>query len=522
MVRKLYITIVFALGLAVAVYATFFVKERIFGTTPFFYSVYVGIQYAVDSLSALAIRPQSTNAAALSDATAEAIPVLTYHRVVSDSSDVSNVTESRFKDQMITLKNAGWNAVSLGDFESFMRGERKLPERSFLITFDDGAKQSFYPVDPILKALDFHAANYIIVRSSEIPDSTYYLSQAEIQRMLENGRWSIGSHSYDGHRPYPADERGSDGIFFADKLWVDVVDRVETTSEFTHRVRTDLSRAKKRLESTYNIPIRTFAFPLGNETGITGAGNFPEGASITQSEADTEYEFGFLQLENQTYTFNVPRTRLSASTSTPSLAQPFIARRVHVDYDWDGARLLEIMENGLAKNLPFEDDFSKNNGWILSWGEYDIGRNNLTLRASSDSTSGSTFLDGSAFWDNYTFEAALNWQHGSVFILADVIDSTTYHACAYSPGEVHIQSVVRGATTDLTIVKDERIAYGENVHAGIRVHGSGIECTWNFESIAGEYSRDFSGGIGIQTWDESPGAASVQIISAIARPFPRE
>ena len=116
---------------------------------------------------------------------------------------------------MKTLKRAGWETVTLAEFESFMRGEQTLPEKSFLLTFDDGAKDSFYPVDPILAALDYEAVNFIIVESSEIPRTVYYLNPKEIARMIRSGRWAIGSHSFDGHRPYPVDASGTTGIFFS-------------------------------------------------------------------------------------------------------------------------------------------------------------------------------------------------------------------------------------------------------------------------------------------------------------------
>jgi peptidoglycan/xylan/chitin deacetylase (PgdA/CDA1 family) len=38
-----------------------------------------------------------------------------------------------------------------------MKGEKILPKKSFLLTFDDGRKDSFYPVDPVLKKLNYNA-----------------------------------------------------------------------------------------------------------------------------------------------------------------------------------------------------------------------------------------------------------------------------------------------------------------------------------------------------------------------------
>ena len=228
------------------------------------------------------------------------------------------------------------------------------------------------------------------------------------------------------------------------------------------------------------------------------------------------YEFGMVQLNNQTYTFNRPHA--DTNTLRTSGVAPFLVYRIHVDHDWDGSRLLEIMENGLEKPLPFEDDFASNNGWISSWGSVEIGRNNFVLTAVPESTGAATFLDGAMFWDNYSFDVSANWVAGAASVLADVVDANTYHACVFTPGAVRIQKTVRGETELLKEVRNPRITHGAS-QIGIRVHDSVIECTWNFESIGEVYSRDFTGGVGIQTWNEVPGTASLQVSSVIARPL---
>jgi peptidoglycan/xylan/chitin deacetylase (PgdA/CDA1 family) len=436
---------------------------------------------------------------------ARAVPVLTYHRIVSNESDLNNVTIDNFRDQMLTLKRAGWETITLKEYTEFLRGTRTLPERSFLITFDDGAKESFYPVDPLFAALGYEGVMYVIAAAAHTPESVYYLSPVEIRRMLATERWEIGSHSYDGHRPYPSDAQGSDGIFFADKLWR-ADGRLETEDEFIERVSNDLAHARSALEEEYDVFVDSFAFPLGNETGIAGAANFSEGASITEYAASRLYTLGFLQTNNQGYTFNFPDAG-------------FIHRRIHVDHDWNGERLLREMEQGLEKDIPFTDDFSEDRGWIPSWGSLDLGRNNMTLQADDAASSASTFLDGSQFWDNYSYDASLNWQNGSVFLLADVVHSKTYHSCAFSEGVVRVQSTMDGETKVLAEKKDERINRGNDRRLGIRVHDAVVECTWDYESLVEAYERDHTGGIGIQVWNAELGTASLQVSEILVRPY---
>lgn len=518
--RKILALSAVVLVMTVAVSTTITAKKWLFGSTPFIYSFELAAIYVLDSVraevahlsrralaGAAFARFGAPTTSAASGQAARAVPVLTYHRIVSDMSDVNNVTKSLFADQMQTLYDAGWRTITLEEFQAFLAGEHDLPEKSFLIAFDDGAKDSFYPVDPIFRALGFEGVSYIIVEPSKTRESTYYLAPEEIRRMLATGRWEIGSHSYDGHRPYAVDAQGAPGIFFSSRLWLPNERRVETPEEFKARVRDDLARSKAELETTYDVPIETFAFPFGNETNIDGVENFPEGAHLTVEEAARIYEIGFVQTDTQKYSYNYPGI------------EPFLARRIHVHHDWDGARLLRELEKGAPKTLPFEDDFADDRGWLPAWGSLERGRNNLVITADPGASSASTFLDGSALWDDYSFDAALTWESGHVLLLADVVDAKTYDACAFGDGVVRIQSTSSDETRVLAEARDERMTYGENVQLGIRVHDSVIECLWNYGSVVEAYERDRMGGVGIQIWNPALGTAQLQVSAIIVRPF---
>ncbi|MBI4094037.1 polysaccharide deacetylase family protein [Candidatus Kaiserbacteria bacterium] len=501
-----------------SVVLTFDIKDKRYGSTPpfasaglFLQEVMLRVEYAIEGA---ALKSSQFASAAFSvfqgdeqmRSSARAIPILTYHRIVWNS-DEKNVSVRNFRDQMYALKHAGWETITLEEYKDFMAGKLTLPERSLLITFDDGAKESFYPVDPLFRALHFEGVIFIIASAMYTPESVYYLAPEEIQRLLKSNRWEIGSHSFDGHRPYVADSEGREAIFFADKLWLPEEQRLESEKEFEARVRSDLRKARETLEREFGVEVDAFAFPLGNETGIEGAANFPEGASITERAASELYDLGFLQTSNRDYSFNYPEE------------SKFLAWRVHVHHDWDGARLVQELEGGLPKQLPFSDNFAEDHGWIPAWGTLDRGRNNLSLKAFPDASSASAFLDGSNLWDDYSFDVSMDWQSSHVFLLADVANSKTYDACVYSPGVVRLQSVHNGKVTTLAEMEDERIAYGSDARAGVRVRGAVIECLWNYESIVEAYSRERKGGVGVQVWDSELGKASLRVSEALVRPF---
>src|SRR6185503_18830943 len=106
MLRKSIVAILVAALLGVLVWSTFATKQFLFGSTPVAYSFSTGIRYAMNMLVAeiglqggralsfafAAFGNEAAKASAVQPA--RGIPVLTYHRIVSNANDLNNVTLS--------------------------------------------------------------------------------------------------------------------------------------------------------------------------------------------------------------------------------------------------------------------------------------------------------------------------------------------------------------------------------------------------------------------------------------------
>jgi peptidoglycan/xylan/chitin deacetylase (PgdA/CDA1 family) len=97
-------------------------------------------------------------------ATAQRIPILMYHRVGEPDhpSDIYCIRPQNFTAQMQALAQANWRAVSIEDFEAWRRGERSLPENSFVLTFDDGFTGVHDFAAPVLKTLGWPATVFLV------------------------------------------------------------------------------------------------------------------------------------------------------------------------------------------------------------------------------------------------------------------------------------------------------------------------------------------------------------------------
>jgi peptidoglycan/xylan/chitin deacetylase (PgdA/CDA1 family) len=94
------------------------------------------------------------------------IRVLAYHRVDELEADpdldpgLISATPADFRAQMEALARA-YNVISLDDFVAACRGERALPARAVLLTFDDGYRDFATHAWPILSALGLPAVLFV-------------------------------------------------------------------------------------------------------------------------------------------------------------------------------------------------------------------------------------------------------------------------------------------------------------------------------------------------------------------------
>jgi peptidoglycan/xylan/chitin deacetylase (PgdA/CDA1 family) len=91
---------------------------------------------------------------------ARALPVLMYHHV-STSPGMITVTPGHFAEQMAYLASAGYRTVGAGELAAFMRGE-DLPEKSLVITFDDGYLDNWVHAHPVLQRHGFKAICFLV------------------------------------------------------------------------------------------------------------------------------------------------------------------------------------------------------------------------------------------------------------------------------------------------------------------------------------------------------------------------
>jgi peptidoglycan/xylan/chitin deacetylase (PgdA/CDA1 family) len=438
------------------------------------------------------------------------VPVLVYHGIpYVDLPNQYSITINNFKDQMFSLKRAGYETISIQDLYNYLQTGMNLPPKPVIVTFDDGRIDSFKSADPVLKALDFKATMFVIGRYTiQNERQKYYLSMKDIEKMQESGRWDIQAHSYDGHSSYPVSSNQDDGHFFSHKQWLAWENRLETNTEFTNRIKNDMEMVKVGLEKILKKPVVGFAYPYGdfgqNNTNYSRAKN-------TNLEISKDYyKMSFFQTDQ------VSRYSSNYYTKQHALDEIFLIKRMSVDTSWTGQQLLDSLNTSMAKKIPYTDNFTKNNGWTSYWGDINFQSNDLIISPIKEETGATVILDGSRLWGNYILRATVESpKRSSVYVWARLQDDNNSAACNFGNGFINIEQTYRGEKRTIAGERSEDffIPDGQFV-IEVRVRDRTIQCILNEKNMVETVYLEpdlFEGGIGFKTWSPTPGAAKLII-----------
>lgn len=122
----------------------------------------------------------------------QTIPILTYHRFAQDCSSPLCMPSRTFERQMRYLKENGYHVVTADELSAFLEYRRGLPQKSVLITMDDGYRSVYNIAYPILQKYGYTAT--LFVYTSFVGVSRMAITWNQLKEMKASG-FTIGSHT---------------------------------------------------------------------------------------------------------------------------------------------------------------------------------------------------------------------------------------------------------------------------------------------------------------------------------------
>jgi len=139
------------------------------------------------------------------------VAVLCYHNVAKaeeiSGEDPWCITLENFEAEMKYLQEAGYKTLTMQEFYEWKKGEREVPFRSVLITFDDGLLSNAEYAMPILKKYGLNATIFNIGKQVEESqseewdgDKSRYMMRKKLKEYKkEYPNIEFYSHSYNMH-----------------------------------------------------------------------------------------------------------------------------------------------------------------------------------------------------------------------------------------------------------------------------------------------------------------------------------
>jgi peptidoglycan/xylan/chitin deacetylase (PgdA/CDA1 family) len=120
------------------------------------------------------------------------LPILMYHAIGYEEGNTAKIPKEKFKEQMKYLKDNGYETLTLDEAYAFFINNKPVPEKSIVLTFDDGYVDNYVEALPILKELGFKATIFMI---TDLVDKTPgYMNLQQLKEMQAEGM-DIQSHT---------------------------------------------------------------------------------------------------------------------------------------------------------------------------------------------------------------------------------------------------------------------------------------------------------------------------------------
>jgi peptidoglycan/xylan/chitin deacetylase (PgdA/CDA1 family) len=128
--------------------------------------------------------------------------ILMYHKVSEDRADSLTVKRAMLERQFGYLVKKHYTTVSFATVLDSMRTGAALPPRPVIITFDDGYRDAYTIVFPLLKQYGLKATVFPVagrIAQTNTWDATHeqLMDAREIREMADSGVVEFGLHSYD-------------------------------------------------------------------------------------------------------------------------------------------------------------------------------------------------------------------------------------------------------------------------------------------------------------------------------------
>lgn len=199
------------------------------------------------------------------------VAVLCYHELnnqPAEGKDIWSISSSNFEGHIRYLQQEGYRFISYAEYEQFCRGQLTLPEKSVMLTFDDGYESFYKDAYPLLQKYKVPALLAIVTSWIEGQRPTGLRPMVTWEQMREmeaSGFVTIGSHTDSLHVQRRINPQGSFSSGVENYLYFG--DRYETEAEYEARISNDFANVQKLFQQNLGHKAKALVWPYGRYSG---------------------------------------------------------------------------------------------------------------------------------------------------------------------------------------------------------------------------------------------------------------
>ncbi len=204
---------------------------------------------------------------------------LTFHDVRDDVArtgdrDVYAISTKNLAQYFAWLQQEGWHPIRLQDVWQARQNKKLLPNKSVLLTFDDGALSSYSHIYPLLKQYNFPAVFAIstswINGNTKDPYEEYgennLMNWDQMREMQASGLVEFASHSDNLHKGILANPQKNMQPAAITREYFPKVQKYESDQAYQERVVADLKKSKEILDFELGVNTLGIFWPYGAVT----------------------------------------------------------------------------------------------------------------------------------------------------------------------------------------------------------------------------------------------------------------
>jgi peptidoglycan/xylan/chitin deacetylase (PgdA/CDA1 family) len=179
------------------------------------------------------------------------VVIFGYHRFVNNvKRPDTEITPAAFEAQMQELKNKNISVIPMQDFLAWRRGEKAIPSKSAILTFDDGWKSQYEVAWPILKKFNYPVTLFIYTEGIK----PGHFSGGESMSWEQLAEMRDAGIDIQGHTATHSDLR---------KPYDKVAKKKLSPEEYEQWLDKEVAGSKQMIEQKLGVKVNCFAVPYG-------------------------------------------------------------------------------------------------------------------------------------------------------------------------------------------------------------------------------------------------------------------